>query len=92
MYLCYVCTMCTLCFFITYILLFFFRTVTFVGVFAFGGKLYQAVKTFSIGRFLIWFLIDNSKLVSAVLPTSLVVISNGAFLYCFALSTITIPT
>ena len=37
-------------------------------------------------------VIDNSKLVSVVLPTSLVAISNNAFQYCSALPTIIIPT
>jgi hypothetical protein len=41
---------------------------------------------------LLFSVVDNFKLVSVVLSTSLVVISDGAFYYCSALQTITIPT
>ena len=37
-------------------------------------------------------VIDNYNLVSVFLPTSLVAILYGAFQYCYALQTITIPT
>ena len=37
-------------------------------------------------------VVDNSKLVGVVLPTSLVKISNSAFKRCNSLPTITIPT
>jgi hypothetical protein len=37
-------------------------------------------------------VIGNSKLLSVILPTSLVAISDYAFEYCSALLTVTIPT
>ncbi len=40
----------------------------------------------------LFIVLDNYDLVSVVLPTSLVAISNYAFYDCYALKTIIIPT
>jgi hypothetical protein len=37
-------------------------------------------------------VIENSQLVSVILPTSLVAITHSAFYYCSALQNMTIPT
>ena len=80
------------------------RTVIFIGYAAFAGMypdlivhcwLYVCIKFRSLISFSFYSsfcFVDNYNLVSVVVPTSLVAISDAAFSYCSALLTIIIPT
>jgi hypothetical protein len=77
------------------------RTVTILGTSAFACKhpdlivyacIFDFEAFFSFLLYSLFCFVDNSNLVSVVLPTSLVAIPDYAFAACSALPTITIPT